>query len=304
MIDYVFRYDPSQPNASHTPANAEEARRALIEGNAVFSQWMAKCRRGEFPEDMNQYIVPTNSLESSFQTPESEYPTQKPFAVILGCSDARVPTEMLFGQGFNSLFVVRVAGNVIGDEVQGTIDFSIRALSESVRVLVVLGHTNCGAVKGAVEAYLEPKRFWSRTNSPSLRQIFQHIFVAVRESDNALREVWGNDAPSQPGYREALTDMAVCLNAAHMAFTLRQQVEAEGQWDIDVLFGVYDIRTHQVCMPVLPRGSTEPGEVNLAPAPTHPREFPELAARLAIILGHAPTPVAKSAIVDHAETSD
>jgi carbonic anhydrase len=284
MIDYVFRYDPTQPGVKPTPTNAEEARQALIQGNRVFSRWMATCRVGDAPQSPSQFVVPCAGLEAAFVRPGDEYPTQKPFAVVLGCSDARVPTEMLFGQGFNDLFVVRVAGNVLGDAVQGTIDFSVVALSQSVRVLVSLGHTNCGAIKGAVEAYLDPKKFWSRTYSPSLRLIFQKIFVAVRESDNALREVWGQDAPAQPGYRGALMDLAVCLNAAHTAFALRQQVEAAGNWDVDVLFGAYDVRTHQVCMPLHPVEEFSPENVNLAPAPGHPRDFSALATQLAASL--------------------
>jgi carbonic anhydrase len=287
MIDYVFRYDPDRPGVKPAPTSAEEARQALIEGNRVFSQWMATCRGGggggggATPQGDAQYVVACAGLEAVCVRPGEDYPTQTPFAVVLGCSDARVPTEMLFGQGFNDLFVVRVAGNVIGDAVQGTIDFSVVALSQSVRVLVSLGHTNCGAVKGAVEAYLDPRKFWSRTHTPSLRLIFQKIFVAVRESDNALRAVWGKDAPQQPGYRAALMDLAVCLNAAQTAFALRQQVEAAGNWDVDVLFGAYDVRTHQVCMPLHPREAFAPDHVNLAPAPGHPRDFAALALELA-----------------------
>jgi len=281
MIDYVFRYDPANPGEKPNPANAEEARQALIQGNRVFSQWMATCRVGDTPQGSSQYVIPCAGLEAAFVRPGDEYPRQKPFAVVLGCSDARVPTEMLFGQGFNDLFVVRVAGNVLGDSVQGSIDFSVVALNQSVRILVSLGHTNCGAVKGAVDAYLDPKKFWSRANSPSLRLIFQEIFVAVRESDNALREIWGKDAPSQPGYRGVLMDMVVCMNAAHTAFALRQQVEVAGNWDVDVLFGVYDVRTHQVCMPIHPVDAFSPENVNLVPAPGHPRDLSALALELA-----------------------
>jgi carbonic anhydrase len=280
MIDYVFRYDPSNPSVQRTPATADEAREALIRGNRVFSEWMANCRCGGQPAEGSQYVIPCGGLEAAFEDSKDEYPVQRPFAVVLGCSDARVPTEMLFGQGFNDLFVIRVAGNVLGDAVQGTIDFSVSALSDSVRTLVVLGHTNCGAVKGAVETYLDPKKFWSRNNSPALRLTFQRIFVAVRESDNVIRHLWGIDAPQQPGYREALIDASVCLNAAHMAFALRQQVEAAAKWDIEVLFGVYDIRTHQVCMPLHPPEVLDPANVNLARAPGHPRDFDQLAVEV------------------------
>ena len=283
MIDFVFRYDPSQPDGKQAPDTAEGARRALVEGNRVFSRWLATCRG----EDLDpapagsQHVVRCTGLDFATLRPDNGYPAQTPFAVVLGCSDARVPTEMLFGQGFNDIFVVRVAGNVLGDEVQGTIDFAITALRESVRVLVVLGHTNCGAIKGAVDAYLNPAGFWSRGNSPDLRLIFQRIFVAIRGADKALRESWGPDAPNRPGYRGTLIDMAVCLNAAHSAFALRQKVEAVASWDIDVLYGVYDVRTHQVCMPIHPGEPPDAEHVHLAVAPAHPREFEALAAEMA-----------------------
>ena len=272
MIDYVFRYDPALHGTQRSPASPEEARQALIEGNRVFSKWMTTCSRGISPGEDLQYVVSGSGLEPAASRASDGYLAQRPFAVVLGCSDARVPTEMLFGQGFNDLFVVRVAGNVLGEDVQGTIDFSTLALGGSVRVLVVLGHTNCGAVKGAVDAYLDPKKFWSRAHSQSLRLIFQRIFVAVRESDNALRLCWGRNAPSRPGYREALIDMAVCLNAAHTAFSLRQQLEGDGNWDMEVLYGAYDIRNHQVCMPLHPGPRTirTPSMSTSSPPPPTP----------------------------------
>jgi carbonic anhydrase len=284
MIDYVYRYDPSQAGLKPAPEDSEGARQALITGNRVFSEWMATCVGGNVPEGGSQHVVPCGVRDTAISGSGGSYPVQKPFAVVLGCSDARVPTELLFGQGFNDLFVVRVAGNVLGDEVQGTIDYSVLALNQSIRALVVLGHTNCGAVKATVDAYLEPEKFWSGGKSPNLQLILQRIFGAVRESDDALRRAWGADAASQPGYREALNDMAICLNAAHMAFSLREQVEAAGRREIGVLFGVYDVCTHQVCMPLHPGKPADPANVNLADAPAHPREFAELAARLADIL--------------------
>jgi carbonic anhydrase len=287
MIDYVFRYDPSQGEVKPPPSNAEEARRSLIEGNRVFSEWMADCGSSELGAEGSQYVVSCGGLRSALLIEEMAYPTQKPFAVVLGCSDARVPTEMLFGQGFNDLFVVRVAGHVLDDSVLGTIDFSIQVLSESVKVLVVLGHTHCGAVTGAVDTYLDPKKLWSKSKSPFLRQIYQRTLMAVRESDNALRAVWSPTERAEPAYRAALIDMAVSLNAAQTAFALRQQVEQAGNWDIDVLFGVYDLRTRQVCMPLRPDAAPSLEHVNLAYAPSHPREFAGLAGELAEILRSA-----------------
>ena len=76
--------------------------------------------------------------------------TQHPFAAIVGCSDSRVPPEIVFDQGLGDLFIVRVAGNVINDEGLGSIEYSVDHLG--TRLILVLGHQSCGAVKTAKEA--------------------------------------------------------------------------------------------------------------------------------------------------------
>jgi carbonic anhydrase len=228
--------------------------------------------------------VECNGLEVGMVRKQGGMPKQAPFAVVIGCSDARVPTEMIFGQGFNNLFVIRVAGNVLGDVCLGSVDFAVEALSESVKVIVVLGHSGCGAVSGAVDAYLRPLKFWSRTTSPALRSILQRIFVSVRESANAINEVWGPGAREQSGYRDALIETAVGLNAAQAAFALRQEIEAAGHWEIEVLYGVYNLLTHQVSMPNDPSAPPSDANVNLAQAPTNPRDFSALALRMAELL--------------------
>jgi carbonic anhydrase len=191
---------------------------------------------------------------------------------------------MLFGQGFNDLFVIRVAGNVLGDVCMGSVDFALNALSDSVRVVVMLGHSGCGAVTGAVDAYLKPTKFWSRSLSPMLRSLVQRIFVAVRESANGLKDSWGPGARDMPGYREALIEIAVCINAAQSAFDLRQEVERNAKWEIEVLYGVHNIRTHQVCMPVDPSAPRNDENVRLAHAPSNPMEFHTLAVQMADLL--------------------
>src|SRR5207244_2094131 len=75
--------------------------------------------------------------------------TQHPFATILSCSDSRVPPEIVFDQGLGDLFIVRVAGNVINDEGLGSIEYSVDHLG--TRLILVLGHQSCGAVKAAKE---------------------------------------------------------------------------------------------------------------------------------------------------------
>ena len=75
--------------------------------------------------------------------------TQHPFAAIVSCSDSRVPPEIVFDQGLGDLFVVRVAGNVINDEGLGSIEYTVDHLG--TRLILVLGHQSCGAVKAARE---------------------------------------------------------------------------------------------------------------------------------------------------------
>ena len=75
---------------------------------------------------------------------------QRPFAIILGCSDSRTPVEILFDEGFGDLFVVRIAGNIVAPSVVGSIEFA--AAQFGSRLVVVMGHTRCGAIAATVKA--------------------------------------------------------------------------------------------------------------------------------------------------------
>src|SRR5881227_2895713 len=77
---------------------------------------------------------------------------QQPFAIILGCSDSRVPAELVFGQGFGDLFVIRVAGNVVAPSQVGSVEFA--AARFDTRLVVVMGHSQCGSVIATLEELL------------------------------------------------------------------------------------------------------------------------------------------------------
>lgn len=283
-VDYVYRFDPKNPSLKTPPHDAEGARRTLEDGNRLFSRWMNSCRTNDVSTGSARYVVQCNGLEVGMVRRQDMMPKQAPFAVVVGCSDARVPTEMLFGQGFNDLFVIRVAGNVMGDVCMGSIDFALTALSDSVKVVVMLGHSGCGAVTGAVDSYLQPMKFWAKTTTSMLRSIQERIFVAVREAANGLQSVWGPDAAEFPGYRTALIESAVALNAAQAAFDLRQEVEKAAKWEIEVLFGVFSLHNHQVSMPVIPDAPVSDENVKLSYAPSNPREFRLLSSQMAQLL--------------------
>lgn len=98
---------------------------------------------------------------------------QNPFAIILGCSDSRVPAELVFDQGFGSLFVIRVAGNIVAPSQIGSVEFA--AMQYNTRLVVVLGHTHCGAVT----ATLDELRHNQQSPSRHQRSIVERIAPAV-----------------------------------------------------------------------------------------------------------------------------
>ena len=98
-----------------------------------------------------------------------------PFAVVLGCSDSRVPLELIFDQGFGDLFVIRVAGNVIGPTLIGSVEFA--ATRFGTPLVVVLGHSRCGAVTVTVDELLDS----TGSESPNLESVMSQIRPSARK---------------------------------------------------------------------------------------------------------------------------
>ena len=99
---------------------------------------------------------------------------QQPFAIILGCSDSRVPAEIVFDQGLGDLFVIRVAGNIVAPSLLGSVEFS--AVQHQARLVVVLGHSLCGAIAATVSELTGP----SSNRSPNLQSIVNRIQPSVQ----------------------------------------------------------------------------------------------------------------------------
>lgn len=98
---------------------------------------------------------------------------QQPFAIVLGCSDARVPAEIVFDQGLGDLFVIRVAGNVVAPSQIGSVEFA--ASRYGTRLVVVLGHSQCGAILATIEELQQPAENQSR----NLRSIVDRVRPSV-----------------------------------------------------------------------------------------------------------------------------
>jgi carbonic anhydrase len=280
-IDFIYRFDPSQSPGRPLPADGAEARRLLEDGNRLFARWIESCQQDRDTADEQTFVVPYSAEELGLPQAAGAVVKQAPFAALLGCSDARVPAEIIFGQSRNSLFVVRLAGNVLSDECLGSIDFAVNHLSDSIRIVVALGHTRCGAVAAAVDTYLQPWSYLEKTTTHALRTIVDRIFIPVRKAARALEKVWGPGVGSNPAYRDALIETAVFVNTAQTAYDLRRAMDEIGRHDLEVVYGVFDLLTHRVR--VLPVHQSQPlgVDIYLADAPANLADFETLTDRIA-----------------------
>lgn len=130
---------------------------------------------------------------------------QEPFAIVLGCSDSRVPAEIVFDQGLGDLFVIRVAGNIVAPSQIGSVEFAAEAFS--TRLVVVLGHSSCGAVCATLDELEQPVARRSRNLSSIVDRIRPSVEVLL---DTDIR----ND-------RDALIKQAVLANIRASANQLR-----------------------------------------------------------------------------------
>jgi carbonic anhydrase len=274
-MDIIYRYDPYQPIECPRFDSAEDAAKALQAGNSRFGQMVQRVQSEVLSGDAGQPIVViSNPLSLGFPLVSGKAPVQSPFGIILGCSDARAPIERIFDHSHNELFVVRVAGNVLGTECLGSIEYAARHFVDSVKLVVVLGHTGCGAVGAAVDLYLDPDAYGAIAETHALRSIVDRILVVVRVADKALERRCGLGRSNDPGYRQALWEMAVYLNAALTAHDLSRELQTAIANGLQVVYGVYDLVTQKV--EAAPRD-----EATFGPAPKTSAEFAALGDRLA-----------------------
>lgn len=120
-----------------------------------------------------RYVNKINNAIEHYQPPPILVEEQLPSAIILGCSDARVPVELIFDQKLGELFVIRVAGNVVAPSQIGSIEFATEKFG--TQLVVVLGHSHCGAVTACVETLINPEQYYS----PNLQSIVDRIRPSV-----------------------------------------------------------------------------------------------------------------------------
>lgn len=155
--------------AKPTPIPANEALLRLIQGNIRF--------------------VRNRSMGT--MTPEKDssrlmLKSRPPFAIILSCSDSRAPSEILFDQGLGDLFVIRVAGNIVAPSIIGSVEYAAEVMQ--ARLVVVMGHTQCGAIQATYDAVQAKKPVFSENIHDIVLRIAPHIHsVAGRKQGKAAR---------------------------------------------------------------------------------------------------------------------
>lgn len=206
------------PN-SHRPTTAQQALNLLKDGNARFIESLKN------PENT---LLASNALTQ----------VHDPFAIILGCSDARVPAEIVFDQGLGDLFVIRVAGNVVAPSQIGSVEFATEKFG--TKLVVVLGHSQCGAVTACVETLINPEQQFS----PNLRSIVDRI----RPSVYNLHEIYtagGQDLDADELVERGIK-ANVRMSVSQLKHGSRILEDAVDSGQLLIVGAVYDLDTGQV----------------------------------------------------------
>ncbi len=158
--------------------------------------------------------------------------SQAPFAIVLGCSDSRAPAELVFDQGLGGLFVIRVAGNVVSPSQVGSVEFAAERFG--VRLVVVMGHTQCGAIDATMEAV--------QKGTPPASDNLMSIVERVRPAVEAARLAGGD--------REAVARAATRINVQMAVQHLRHGTPAIERWvtrdGMMVIGAEYDLESGRV----------------------------------------------------------
>ncbi|BFL70379.1 carbonic anhydrase [Moraxella osloensis] len=201
------------------PETAEQALEMLKQGNARFV---------ENVQNPQSTLLASNALTH----------VHEPFAIILGCSDARVPAEIVFDQGLGDLFVIRVAGNVVAPSQIGSVEFATEKFG--TKLVVVLGHSHCGAVTACVETLINPDQQFS----PNLRSIVDRI----RPSVYNLHEIYtanGQDIDAQELINRGIK-ANVRMSVTQLKHGSRILEDAVNNSSLIIVGAVYDLDTGKV----------------------------------------------------------
>lgn len=189
-------------------------------------------------EGNERYVDSLTSSDQLMQKRPELVSKQDPMAIILGCSDARVPVEIVFDQGLGDLFVIRVAGNIVAPSQIGSVEFAAETFG--TKLVVVLGHSHCGAVTACVETLINPEQNYS----PNLQSIVDRIRPSVYNL-HELATANGHDVDA-----DELVDRSIRANVRMSVSQLKhgsrilEDLTSNGQ--LLIVGAEYDLKTGKV----------------------------------------------------------
>lgn len=175
---------------------------------------------------VNNQMTNYNYLAQVEETASGQYP----FAAILGCIDSRVPAELIFDQGIGDIFNVRIAGNFVNDDILGSLEFACKVAGS--KIIVVLGHTSCGAVKGACD----------NVKLGKLTGMLDNIQPAV----NNVKDGFEEQSSQNAAFVQAVADQNVELtvNAIKQRSEVLREMVDNGE--ITIVGAMYDVASGKV----------------------------------------------------------
>ena len=212
-VSHILSIPEAYAQRNKRPQNGEEALATIMEGNNRFVNSMKKAP-GRYPE-RRKYVATG----------------QNPFATILACSDSRVAPEIIFDQGIGDLFVIRVAGNIVDPKnygIQGSLEFGVLALG--VSLIMVLGHSECGAVDGAIQSYQKGTEY-----PGSINKVVKTIEPAVKEAEGEKGNLLHN---------ATISNVEIGVNKLINSDPIISDLVKKGT--VKVVGGNYDLKTGEV----------------------------------------------------------
>ena len=153
---------------------------------------------------------------------------QHPFAIVIGCIDSRVPVETIFDQGIGDIFTARVAGNIVNEDLLGSLEFACKLAG--AKAIVVLGHTSCGAIKGAIDGVR-----------------LGHLTTLLNKIEPIVDKVSAAMDRDDPGFADAVAEANIVNTVDVIRDNSEILVRMESSGDISIVGAVYNVATGEVC---------------------------------------------------------
>lgn len=210
-MEIIYDNAITQTQVSQAAISPAKAIQILKEGNERF---------------VNNKTIKRDMKRQVEQTAEGQFP----YAVVLSCIDSRVPTELVFDQGIGDIFNIRIAGNFVTNEILGSMEYACKVAG--AKAIVVMGHTDCGAIKGAI----------NKVTLGNLTDMLNYLKPAVE----ATEDVYADRSSTNAAFVNSVAELNVKLSAKDILVkseVLRRMYENK---EIELIGGLYEVKTGRV----------------------------------------------------------